>query len=76
MVFREDGDIQSDHTMPTPSPEIMLKKLDIFFEYWSKNGDNVLCPSFHREVCKLKSHICKGCLSHIPAGRGTIVCSH
>lgn len=71
MVFREDGDIQTDRAKPTPSPEIMLQKLNGFCEYWSNNGDNVLRPSFYQEVRKLKSHIIQGCLSGIPVGRGT-----
>ena len=74
LVFRRDGDSGETRLSNTPSPEIILEKLDAFISKWrdvSHNGVKIFKPDTFKALNNLKHHISAGCLSNIPPGRGT-----
>ncbi len=74
LVFRTPGDYGEKRTKPTPSPDNIIKNLEIFSERWcSVSYDNryLFSESTKVEIEKLKVHAKKGCLSDIDVGGGT-----
>ena len=73
-VFRDPSDRGEQRLMLTPSPEVILKNIDMFLKEWKSveiNSSQILPSSAVREIEKLKCHITKGCLSGIPPSAGT-----
>ena len=70
LVFHQLGDIGKHCSSPTPSPTIMLKKIEKFCRKWdsakTSAGTSVLTKEMLKEI-----HINKGCFSDIPVGCGT-----
>ena len=69
LADRDSGDKRMS---ATPSPEIILSKLNTFVEKWKyvqdgngKTSDTVTATD------RLKHHVLKGCISYIPPGAGT-----
>ena len=71
LVFRTDGDVGEEHTLPTPEECIISRNLDSFCERWLNILSQPELSNTMGEIAKLKQHITKGCLSGIGAGQGT-----
>jgi hypothetical protein len=75
LVFRKDGDSGDKRLEDTPTPEVILSKLNRFMSKWSGIQDSIGMQLFSPETVKaterLKHHITCGCLSDIPPGGGT-----
>lgn len=74
-VFRVDGDTGESRISSTPSPEVILKKIDAFNCKWrdaaDPEGNRLFTSDTAKAVDNLKVHITEGCLSNIPPGSGT-----
>ena len=59
----------------TPSPDIMLKKMEAFVDHWKNiqdsSGKQLFTPDTFHAIENLKWHIKAGCLSQIPPEGGT-----
>ena len=74
LVFRQEQDRGEKRKFALPDPETMEKQLDSFIESWKDkifDGTPVLTSEAIGELEKLRKHITKGCISHIPPGCGT-----
>ena len=74
LLFRDPNDIGQVRTLPTPAPDILLHKLDMFITKWKEaevRGSYILNDKVQKELLALKGHINKGCLSNIPHQAGT-----
>lgn len=75
LVFRKDGDSGEKRLANTPSPEVILSKLEKFVNKWKDVQDNsgrhVFPPETLGATERLKVHIRSGCISDIPPGGGT-----
>ena len=63
-MFRCDGDSGKNRLSPTPSPEVINRKID-------DRGVNLFKSDTLTTLNNLKYHITAGCLSNIPPGAGT-----
>ena len=74
-VFRNPNDIGEVRLQNTPEPQVLQDNINAFVERWkgvtSQGGQLILSTKVCQEINKLRSHIGKGCLSHIKPGRGT-----
>lgn len=66
--FRQENDTGKIRTKETPDRQKMLQNVDIFKQSW---GSTVFTASSQPALERLKIHIQKGCLEHIPPGAGT-----
>lgn len=75
LVFRTDGDSGEKRMSHTPSPDIMLKKMEIFVDHWKhtkdSRGKELFTQDTFHAIENLKRHINAGCLSQIPPEGGT-----
>jgi hypothetical protein len=75
LVFRKDGDSGDKRLEDTPTPEVILSKLNRFMSKWSgiqdSRGMQLFSPETVKATERLKQHITCGCLSDIPPGGGT-----
>ena len=75
MVFRANGDVGKTRQCPTPQPELMLTKRNVFSEKWLTlkdiNGISVFGRDTVHAIDNLKKRITTGCLSNVPPGAGT-----
>lgn len=74
LIIRSPEDRGRVRTMDTPSPEIIIKNIDMFMKQWScVKVDNVLVlpVAAVKKIENLRKHIVKGCLSNIPPSGGT-----
>lgn len=74
-VFRKDGDSGEKRMSHTPSPQIILSKLESFAAKWKDakdlEGKKLFTSATLSAISNLKKHISAGCLSNIPPGGGT-----
>lgn len=74
MVFRDPTDHGVKRYKATPDPAILEANLDLFESCWknAKYDDiPILNEAALKEICNIRKHITKGCLSGIAPGRGT-----
>lgn len=75
LVFRCDGDSGEKRLSHTPSPDVMLSKLDRFVTRWKDmvddNGMKLFRSDTFNALENIRRHISAGCLSGIPPGGGT-----
>ena len=68
-IFHQLSDLGENRRKHTPDSSTIIKNLDSFLRKWSPakwNGNPVLDSNTMAAINKLKHHISKGCLSHIP----------
>ena len=74
LAFRDPSDSGAKRQKPTLDKTILRQSLNAFVSKWKDiefNGAKVLPPVALREVNCILKHVDRGCLSHIPPGRGT-----
>jgi hypothetical protein len=75
LVFRDKGDNGPVRRKPTPSPEILMSKMQHFHDKWKavklEDGGSILTQKVMNEIDYLKSHMHKGCLRETPSKFGT-----
>ena len=74
MIFRDPKDRSAKRQMNTPEPRLLLDNVNQFVKKWENaemNGWYILNENVVNELCQLKVHIERGCLSGIPPGCGT-----
>ena len=75
LVFRQDGDSGVTRMAATPSPEVILSKMNKFVDKWKDVQGSSTMHVFTSEttpaIDRLKRHISSGCISNIPPGEGT-----
>ena len=70
-IFREDNDQGEARLKKTPKKETIERNLNSFIERWSNILHSPLTNATFTEICNLRLHVQKGCLSDIPPGCGT-----
>ena len=70
-IFREDNDQGEARLKKTPKKETIERNLNSFIERWSNIPHSPLTNATFTEICNLRLHVQKGCLSDIPPGCGT-----
>ena len=70
-IFREDNDQGEARLKKTPKKETIERNLNSFVERWSNIPHSPLTNATFTEICNLRLHVQKGCLSDIPPGCGT-----
>ena len=74
VLFRDPKNTGKDRTLPTPTSEILGKKLDAFVTIWKGaevQGSYILNDKVMKELTSLRVHIVQGCLSNIHPRAGT-----
>ena len=75
LVFRQDGDSSERRMCTTPTPQVMMTKMDSFITKWkdvaNDKGVRLFSAQTDTALNNLKCHIQRGCLSAIPPGAGT-----
>ena len=73
LLFRDPKDTGKDHTLPTPTSDILSQSLDVFLIKWQGaevQGSYILNDKAKKELKSLRD-IVHGCLSNIPPRAGT-----
>ena len=73
MVFRSPDDVGGKRAKPSPSPRVLLARLDAFMSKLKDENYGAaveLNEEVSRQIALLKLHIAGGCLSDIPPGLG------
>ena len=74
LLFRDPKDSGKNRTLPTPTSDILEKRLDTFIAKWKVaevQGSHILTDKVKKELASLRVHVLQGCLSNIPAQAGT-----
>ena len=75
LVYQQDGDGGVTRMAATPSPEVILSKMNKFVDKWKDVQGSSTMHVFTSEtipaIDRLNYHISSGCISNVPPGGGT-----
>ena len=68
LVYRQDGDSGVTRIAVTPSPEVILSKMNKWKDVHSSSTMHVFTSETIPAIDRLKHHTSSGCISNIPPG--------